>query len=93
MSATSEESTMISTPALRISGPPMPNMRTSARARRAVARRAAYMSPEASPAEIRRSVGGMGRVRAGRGRGPLGIERQMPRVSVRDNRALSHFRA
>ena len=51
-SATSAESTTVSTPAARICGPPMPNRCTSARARRAVARRAAYMSPEASPAEI-----------------------------------------
>ena len=37
----------------------MPKRRTSARARNAVASRAAYMSPEASPAEIRTSVGGI----------------------------------
>ena len=47
---------MVSTPASRICGPPMPKSSTSARDFRAVARRAAYMSPEASPAERRMGV-------------------------------------
>src|SRR6266478_2869953 len=46
----------MSTPAARICGPPMPKISISARCFRAVARRAAYMSPLASPAE-RRSEG------------------------------------
>src|SRR5215472_10562699 len=50
---------MISTPAARICGPPMPNSTTSRRRFRAVARRAAYMSPEASPAERSKDIGGM----------------------------------
>ena len=50
---------MMSTPAARICGPPMPKIFTSARCWRAVARRAAYMSPEASPAESKREMGGM----------------------------------
>src|SRR5262245_20252650 len=49
----------MSTPAARIWGPPMPKMETSRRCFRAVARRAAYMSPEASPAERRSGRGGM----------------------------------
>src|SRR6266403_3784155 len=44
----------ISTPAARIWGPPMPKISRLARCLRAVARRAAYMSPLASPAERRR---------------------------------------
>ena len=47
----------MSTPAARICGPPMPKISTSARCFRAVARRAAYMSPLASPAERRRGMG------------------------------------
>src|SRR5260370_40603598 len=50
---------MISTPAARISGPPIPKIATSRRCLRAIARRAAYMSPEASPAERRSGMGGM----------------------------------
>src|SRR6202011_931883 len=49
----------MSTPAARICGPPMPKIFTSARCFRAVARRAAYMSPLASPAESRRGIGGI----------------------------------
>src|SRR5215471_1002679 len=52
---------MISTPAARICGPPMPNSATSMRAFSAVASRAAYMSPEASPAERSKEMGGMKR--------------------------------
>src|SRR6266850_4258651 len=44
----------MSTPAARICGPPMPKISRLARCFRAVARRAAYMSPLASPAERRR---------------------------------------
>src|SRR5580693_5718738 len=51
----------MSTPAARICGPPMPKISTSARCLRAVARRAAYMSPLASPAERRRGMGVMSR--------------------------------
>src|SRR5260370_32669045 len=54
---------MISTPAARICGPPIPKIATSMRCRRAAARRAAYMSPEASPAERRSGVGGICSVR------------------------------
>src|SRR6266446_3602733 len=50
---------MISTPAARICGPPMPKIETSRRCLSAIARRAAYMSPEASPAERRSGMGGM----------------------------------
>src|SRR6267142_2212856 len=46
----------MSTPAARICGPPMPKISRLARCLRAVARRAAYISPLASPAE-RRSEG------------------------------------
>src|SRR5271170_1214006 len=49
----------MSTPAARIWGPPMPKISTSARCLRAVANRAAYMSPLASPAERRRGMGGI----------------------------------
>src|ERR1700733_8884397 len=49
----------MSTPAARICGPPMPKIFTSARSWSAVARRAAYISPEASPAESRRGMGGI----------------------------------
>src|SRR5882762_9152722 len=44
----------MSTPAARICGPPMPKISRLARCFRAVARRAAYISPLASPAERRR---------------------------------------
>ena len=47
------------TTACTICGPPMPNSATSRRCFNAVARRAAYMSPEASPAESRSGMGGM----------------------------------
>src|SRR5206468_4018868 len=50
---------MISTPAARICGPPIPKIATSRRCLRAVARRAAYMSPEAPPAERRSGMVGM----------------------------------
>src|SRR5208283_1952774 len=50
---------MISTPASRICGPPMPNNCTSARLLSAVASRAAYISPEASPAERSMGMGAM----------------------------------
>src|SRR2546430_8190980 len=50
---------MISTPAARICGPPIPKIATSRRCFSAVASRAAYMSPEASPAERRSGMGGM----------------------------------
>ena len=43
--------------AARICGPPMPKISTSARCFRAVARRAAYMSPLASPVERSRGIG------------------------------------
>src|SRR5690242_4596865 len=49
---TSAASTTVSTSASRMRGPPMPNRSTSTRLRRAKANRAAYISPEASPAEI-----------------------------------------
>src|SRR6516162_314557 len=52
---------MISTPAASICGPPMPKMATSRRRLSAEARRAAYMSPEASPAESKSGIGGMWR--------------------------------
>src|SRR2546422_11249857 len=50
---------MISTPAARMFGPPIPKIATSRRCFSAVASRAAYMSPEASPAERRSGIGGM----------------------------------
>src|SRR5580704_2465141 len=56
---------MTSTPAARICGPPMPKRATSIRFRSAMARRAAYISPDASPAEIKSGIGGM-RGRCGR---------------------------
>src|SRR5467141_4076218 len=51
---TSEYSVTMSTPAARICGPSMPKISRLARCFRAVARRAAYISPLASPAERRR---------------------------------------
>src|SRR5271157_4041417 len=51
---------MISTPAARICGPPIPKICTAIRSCSAFARRAAYMSPEASPAESNRGIGGIG---------------------------------
>ena len=45
--------------AAHICGPPMPKRATSMRFCNAVARRAAYISPEASPAEIKSGIGGM----------------------------------
>src|ERR1700675_3428663 len=79
---------MISTPAARIRGPPMPKISTSTRCFKAVASRAEYMSPEASPAERRSGMGGMRRaklsvtcrerVRERRdARGGIGVLRQM----------------
>src|SRR5438034_631259 len=50
---------MISTPAASICGPPMPKIATSRRCLSAEARRAAYISPEASPAESKSGMGGM----------------------------------
>src|SRR5216684_3817654 len=49
----------MSTPAARICGPPIPKISIAARRFSAAARRAAYMSPLASPAESRREMGGM----------------------------------
>src|SRR5882757_6457885 len=75
---------MISTPAARMCGPPMPKMATSRRCLSAVARRAAYMSPEASPAERRSGMGGMcgwrrsvAGGRDGRFRRAVGVERKV----------------
>src|SRR5271154_574422 len=48
---------MNSTPASAMREPPIPNRCAPVRARRAVARRAAYMSLDASPAEIKISGG------------------------------------
>src|SRR5215471_19768542 len=42
-----------------MSGPPIPKSWTSARCFNAAARRAAYMSPEASPAEMSKGMGGI----------------------------------
>src|SRR5580704_678384 len=50
---------MISTPAARICGPPMPKICTSRRSCSALARCAAYMSPDASPADRRIEIGGI----------------------------------
>src|ERR1700733_5162496 len=51
---------MSSTPASAMRGPPMPKNRACVRSRKAVTSRAAYMSLDASPAEIRICFSGMG---------------------------------
>src|ERR1043166_6246349 len=74
---------MTSTPARRIWSPPMPKIVALVRSLRAVARRAAYMSPLASPAERRicgagivgrgtQSFAGSGAGKDGSGADPVG---------------------